>query len=215
MRYRAAPALAWLATFCYAAWQLLVEQKLFLHTFLVERVGNPSVPTLPVGHGNVMALKAIMLWQQLRGDPEAMKDVQRGVYRRIHDRLRARGLGAGRLRPLTEYRADEIDPRRFYREHVRKGVPCVLRGFAPATDRWRFTDLAERFPDAIGQVMDKRTRRVFSTTLRAIAEDAGVRTSPSRRCSTRTRRSRTNSGSSAPTPTSRCSVGRPSRSCRS
>ena len=63
VRYRAAPALAWLATFCYAAWQLLVEQKLFLHTFLVERVGNPSVPTLPVGHGNVVALKTIMLWQ--------------------------------------------------------------------------------------------------------------------------------------------------------
>jgi hypothetical protein len=151
----------------------------------------------------------------LRGDPEAMKDVQRGVYRRIHDRLRARGLGAGRLRPLTEYRADEIDPRRFYREHVRKGVPCVLRGFAPATDRWRFADLAERFPDAIGQVMDKRTRRVFSTTLRAIAEDGRRAYVAEQALLDQNPALRTTSGSSAPTPTSRCSVGRPSRSCRS
>jgi hypothetical protein len=171
LRHRAAPLLARLATVGYVAWQVVVEQKLFLHCFLVERVGNPRVPKLPLGYGNVLALKAIMLWQQLSGDPDAIKDVQRGVYQRIHRRLRARGVAAGRVRPITEYRADQITPQRFYREHVRKGVPCVLRGFAPATDRWRFAGLAVRFPDAIGQVMDKRTRRVFSTTLRAILQD--------------------------------------------
>jgi Cupin-like domain len=171
LRHGAAPALACLATFVYAAWQLVAEQKLFLHTFLVERVGNPRVPKLPMGYANVLALKAIILWQQLRGDPDAMKGVQRRVYQRIHRRLQAQGVATGQVRPITEYRADDITPRHFYREHVRTGVPCVLRGFAPATERWRFEHLAERFPDAIGQVMEKRTKRVFSTTLRAILED--------------------------------------------
>jgi hypothetical protein len=171
LRHRAAPALAWLATFCYAAWQLLIEQKLFLHTFLVERVGNPRVPRLPLGYGNVLALKGVMLWQQLRGDPDALKDAQRRIYARIYHRLQARGVATGQVRPLTEYWAGEITPRRFYREHVRKGLPCVLRGFAPARDGWRFAHLAMRFPDAIGQVMEKRSKRVFSTTLREILED--------------------------------------------
>ncbi|HEX5079775.1 MAG TPA: cupin-like domain-containing protein [Geminicoccaceae bacterium] len=171
LRRHAAPLLAWLATFCYAAWQLVAQQKLFLHTFLVERVGNPGVAKLPLGYGNVLALKSIMLWQQLRGDPDALKDVQHRIYQRIHRRLQARGVATGQVRPLAEYRMDEITPRRFYREHVRRGVPCVLRGFVPASDRWHFAQLAERFPNAIGQVMEKRTKRVFSTTLRAIFED--------------------------------------------
>ena len=95
LRHHAAPALAWLATFCYVAWQLVAEQKLFLHTFLVERVGNPAVPKLPLGYGNVLALKGIMLWQQLRGDPDALKDAQRRIYARIHHRLQARGVATG------------------------------------------------------------------------------------------------------------------------
>ena len=98
LRYRAAPPLARLATFCYALWQLLVEQKLFLHSFLIERIGNPAVPKPPLGYGNVMALKIIMLWQQLRRDPDALKDVQRLVYGRIHRRLQTHGVATGEMR---------------------------------------------------------------------------------------------------------------------
>jgi hypothetical protein len=111
---------------------LVAEQKLFLHTFLVERIGNPRIQKLPVGYWNVLALKAILLWQQLCGNPDALKKAQG----------RARGVPTGQLRPLVEYHADAIGPRRFYREHVRNGVPCVIRGFAVATDRWRLERLA-------------------------------------------------------------------------
>jgi hypothetical protein len=104
---------------------------------------------------------------------DALRKAQGRTYDRIHRRLHARGVQAGQLRPIAEYHADGISPPRFYREHVRKGVPCVIRGFAGATDRWRLEHLAERFPDAIGQVLERRSKRVFSTTLWAICEDGG------------------------------------------
>jgi hypothetical protein len=121
---------------------LVAEQKLFLHTFLVERIGNPRIQKLPVGHWNVLALKAILLWQQLCGNPDALRKLQRRTYDRIHGRLCARGVPTGQVRPVAEYHAGGISPRCFYREHVRNGVPCVIRGFAVATDRWRLERLA-------------------------------------------------------------------------
>ena len=45
LRHRAAPALAWLATFCYAAWQLLIEQKLFLHPFSSSALATHACPS--------------------------------------------------------------------------------------------------------------------------------------------------------------------------
>ena len=44
-------------------WQLVVEQQLFLRTFLVERMGKRGVAKLPLGYWNVLALKSIMLCQ--------------------------------------------------------------------------------------------------------------------------------------------------------
>jgi len=164
--------LGWVATAIYVAWQVVVEQKLFLHTFLVGRMGRRGVPTLPMGYGNVLALKGIMLWQQLTGRPDALQAVQRRVYTRIHRRFRERGLPRGPVQAIAEYRPHRITPERFYREHVKRGVPCVLRGFA-GTDpsQWRLAALAERFPDTVAQVLDKRAQKMISVSLRAIHED--------------------------------------------
>jgi hypothetical protein len=41
--------LAAVATFFYAVWQLVMEQQLFLRTFLVERMGRRGVAKLPLG----------------------------------------------------------------------------------------------------------------------------------------------------------------------
>jgi len=164
--------LGWMATALYVGWQVAVEQKLFLHTFLVERVGRRGVPVLPLGYGNVLALKGIMLWQQLTGRPNALQAARRRVHARIHRRLQGRGLPEGPVQPIAEYRSDEIRPERFYKEHVKRGVPCVLRGFA-GTDpaQWRLAALAERFPDTVAQVLDKRAQKMISVSLRAIHED--------------------------------------------
>jgi hypothetical protein len=172
LRNALAVPLAWLATTLYVAWQVIVEQKLFLHTLLVERIGRRGVPKLPLGYGNVLALKSIMLWQHLSGNPDALKAAQRRVYARIHRRLQQRGVPRGQRLTIAEYRADQLSPQRFYREHVKRGVPCVIRWFADAdVSQWRLGRLAERFPDTVAQVLDKQTKKFLSAPLRLIQED--------------------------------------------
>jgi hypothetical protein len=156
----------------YTLWQLVVEQKLFLHTFLVARVSHRRVPRLPLGYGNVLRLKLVMLWQQLSGEPEALKGHQFGVYERIHRRLAAHGAGRGRVTGIREYEAGTLDPRVFYREHVRRAVPCVIRGFYRGDlDRFRLHSLAERFPDTVAQALDSREGNITSVRLRELHED--------------------------------------------
>ena len=75
--------LGWVATTLYVGWQVVAEQKLFLHTFLVERMGRRGVPTLPLGYANVLALKGIMLWRQLSGRSDALQPAWVRVYSRI------------------------------------------------------------------------------------------------------------------------------------
>jgi hypothetical protein len=163
---------AWLVTILYVAWQVVTEQKLFLHTLLVERMGRRGVPKLPLGYGNVLALKCIMLWQHLSGNPNAVRAARRRVEQRMLRRLQQRGAPRGRVLPIAEYRADKIDSRLFYRQHVKRGVPCVLRGFAGnASEDWTLWQLARQFPDTVAQALDKRTKKMVSVALREIAED--------------------------------------------
>jgi hypothetical protein len=168
-----------LAAGVYGVWQLVAEQKLFLHTLLVERVGNRRVPRLPLGYRNVLKLKLIMLSQQLSGDPEALKDRQFEIYARIHRRLEARGVGPGRVTEIREYDAGNLEPRVFYKEHVRKAVPCVIRGFYDGDlARFRLQPLAERFPQTLAQALDTRDRTIKSVRLRDIYADGRARYIP-------------------------------------
>ncbi len=167
-----AEPLGWVATTLYVGWQVVVEQKLFLHTFLVERMGRRGVPTLPLGYWNVLALKGIMLWRQLSGRPDTFEPLRQRVYTRTHRRLKERSLPKSRVQVIAEYRSDQIRPERFYKEHVKRGVPCVLRGFAGADmSQWQLAALADRFPDTVAQVLDKRAQKMISVPLRAIHED--------------------------------------------
>ena len=86
----------------YSLWQLVVEQKLFLHTLLVGRVSTRRVPRLPLGWGNVLQLKLVMLWQQLSGDPEALKGRQFEIYERVRRGLEARGVPPGQVAGVRE-----------------------------------------------------------------------------------------------------------------
>ena len=164
--------LGWVATALYVGWQVVVEQKLFLHTFLIERMGRRGVSTLPLGYGNVLALKGIMLWRQLCGRSDALQPAWLRIYSRIQRRFQERGLPKNSIQPIAEYQPDQISPGRFYTEHVKRGVPCVLRGFAgPDVSQWRLAALADRFPDAVAQVLDKRAQKMISVSLRTIHED--------------------------------------------
>src|SRR5437016_1999987 len=87
-----ATPLAGVATVLYVIWQLLVEQQLFLRTFLVERMGKRGVAKLPLGYGNVLALKSIMLCQQLSHNPDALRDMRRRVEQRMLRRLQSHGV---------------------------------------------------------------------------------------------------------------------------
>jgi Cupin-like domain len=162
----------WVATALYVGWQVVVEQKLFLHTFLVKRMGRRGVPTLPMGYGNVLVLKGIMLWRQVSGRSDALQPAWQRAYSRIHRRLQERGLPKDSVQPIAEYLPGQITPERFYKQHVKHGVPCVLRGFAGAdVSQWRLAALADRFPDAVAQVLDKRAHKMISVSLRVIHED--------------------------------------------
>jgi hypothetical protein len=156
----------------YVLWQLVVEQKLFLHTLLVGRLSSRRVPRLPLGYWNVLQLKLIMLWQQLSRKPEALKGHQLKVYERIRRRLVAHGVDRDRETGIREYEAGELDPRVFHREHVKKAVPCVIRGFYRGDlRRFRFGALAKRFPDAVAQALDTGDRRITAVRLRELYED--------------------------------------------
>jgi hypothetical protein len=125
-----------------------------------------------LGYGNVLALKGIMLWRQLSGRPDALQPAWQRAYTRIHSRLQERGLPKDTVQPIAEYRPNQITRERFYKEHVKRGVPCVLRGFAGAdVSQWRLAALANQFPDAVAQVLDKRAQKMISVSLRAIHED--------------------------------------------
>jgi hypothetical protein len=164
--------LAGVTTILYVIWQLVMEQQLFLRTFLVERMGRRGVPKLPLGYWNVLALKSIMLCQHLSNNPDALRDMRRRTEQRMLRRLQSHGVPRRQVVAIAEYGPGEIEPHRFYREHVKRSVPCVLRGFvenAPAD--WTLARLAERFPDTVVQALDKRTKEMINTSLRRIAED--------------------------------------------
>jgi hypothetical protein len=167
-----ATPLAGVATFLYVMWQLVIEQQLFLHTLLVERMGKRGVAKLPLGYWNVLALKSIMLCQHLSGNPDMLRDARRRTEQRILRRLQNRGIPRRQVLSICEYGPGQIEPHRFYREHVKRSVPCVLRGFvANAPVDWTLAKLAERFPDTVVQVLDKGTRKMVNTSLRKVAED--------------------------------------------
>ncbi len=167
-----ATPLAGAVTILYVTWQLVVEQQLFLRTFLVERMGKRGVAILPLGYWNVLALKSIMLCQHLSYNPDLLRDVRRRTEQRILRRLQNRDLPHRQVLAISEYKPGEIEPHRFYHEHVKRSVPCVLRGFvenAPAD--WTLARLAGGFPETVVQALDKGTKKMVNTTLRQIAED--------------------------------------------
>ncbi|SFN72585.1 cupin-like domain-containing protein [Nitrosospira briensis] len=172
VRNLVATPMAGAVTILYVIWQLVVEQQLFLRTFLVERMGKRGVPVLPLGYWNVLALKTIMLCQHLSNNPDLLRDVRRRTEQRVLRRLQSRGVSRRQVLAISEYKSGEIEPHRFYHEHVKRSVPCVLRGFvenAPAD--WTLARLAGRFPETVVQALDKGTKKMVNTTLRQIAED--------------------------------------------
>ena len=172
VRNALATPLAGVATVLYVAWQLIAEQQLFLRTFLLQRIGKSGIPILPLGYGNVLALKSIMLWQHLSNNPDALRDIRRRTEQRILRRLQDHNTPRRQILPISEYRRGDIDPQRFYREHVKRSVPCILRGFVEnASEDWTLARLAEQFPETVVQVLDKRTKRMINTSLRQMAED--------------------------------------------
>ena len=172
VRNSLATPLAGVATALYVIWQLVVEQQFFLRTFLVERMGKRGVAKLPLGYGNVLALKSIMLYQHLSHNPDAFRDLRRRTEQRILRRLQNHGVPRRQVLEILEYGPGGIEPRQFYREHVKRSIPCVLRGFVEnAAADWTLARLAERFPDTLVQALDKGTKKMVNASLRQIAED--------------------------------------------
>ncbi|SDY72830.1 cupin-like domain-containing protein [Nitrosomonas sp. Nm33] len=167
-----ATPLAGVATILYVTWQMVMEQKFFLHTFFVERMGRRGVAKLPLGYGNVLVLKIIMLYQHLSNNPDVLRDIRQRVEKRILRRLQNHGVPRRQVLAITEYQPGEIGPDQFYREHVKRSIPCILRGFLEnAPQEWTLIRLAERFPDAVVQVLDKNTKKMINTSLSQIALD--------------------------------------------
>jgi hypothetical protein len=172
VRSMLAVPLAWMATVLYVMWQLVTEQQLFLRTFLVERMGKRGVAKLPLGYWNVLALKSIMLCQHLSQKPALLRYMRQRTEQRMLRRLQNHGVPRRHVLAIREYRPGELEPGRFYSEHVKRGIPCVMRGFVEnAPNDWTLAKLAERFPNTLVQALDKRTKQMINTTLGRIAED--------------------------------------------
>lgn len=167
-----ATLLAGVATFLYVMWQLVMEQQFFLRMFLVERMGKRGVVRLPLGYGNVLTLKSIMLCQHLANNPEILRKVRQRTEQRILQRLQNYNLPRRIILDIAEYRPGEIEPHQFYRDHVKRSIPCVLRGFMESVpEDWTLATLAERFPDAVAQALNKHSKKIINTSLHQIAQD--------------------------------------------
>ncbi len=167
-----ATLLAGVVTFLYATWQLVIEQQFFLRMFLVERMGKRGVVRLPLGYGNVLTLKSIMLWQHLTSNPNMLRKTRQRTEQRMLQRLQNYNLPRRLVLDIAEYHPGEIEPHRFYREHVKRSIPCILRGFVEnAPQDWTLTRLAERFPDTIVQALDKNTKKIINTSLSQVTLD--------------------------------------------
>src|SRR5687768_1989794 len=115
-----ATPLAGAVTILYVTWQLVVEQQLFLRTFLVERMGKRGVAILPLGYWNVLTLKSIMLCQHLSYNPDLFRGIRRRTEQRILRRLQNRDVPHRQVLAISEYKPGEIEPHRFYHEHVKR-----------------------------------------------------------------------------------------------
>ncbi|SDX99796.1 cupin-like domain-containing protein [Nitrosomonas sp. Nm33] len=164
--------LAGVTTFLYAAWQLVMEQQFFLRMFVVERIGKRGVVRLPLGYVNVLSLKSIMLCQHLANNPDVLRKERQRTEQQILQRLKNYNLPRRLILDIAEYRPGKIEPHQFYHEHVKRSIPCVLRGFmenVPAD--WTLATLAERFPDAVAQALNKHSMKMINTSLYQIAKD--------------------------------------------
>ena len=167
-----ATPLAGMATVLYVIWQLVTEQQFFLRTFLVERMGRCGIAKLPLGYWNVLALKGIMLRQHFSNKPEMLRGARQRTEQRMLRRLQNRNIPRKQVLPISEYQAGELNPQRFYSEHVKQGIPCIMRGFVKnAPTDWTLAKLAARFPNTVVQVLDKRTKQMINTSLACVAED--------------------------------------------
>ncbi|SDW25849.1 cupin-like domain-containing protein [Nitrosomonas communis] len=167
-----ATPLAGIATFLYATWQLVIEQQFFLRMLFVERMGKRGVVRLPLGYGNVLALKSIMLCQHLTNNPNLLQKMRRQTEQRMLKRLQNYNLPRRVVLNIAEYHPGKIEPHQFYHEHVKRAVPCILRGFVEnAPQDWTLARLAERFPDTIVQVLDKNAKKMINTSLSEVALD--------------------------------------------
>src|SRR4051794_18191422 len=128
VRNALATPLAGVATVLYVAWQLIAEQQLFLRTFLLQRIGKSGIPILPLGYGNVLALKSIMLWQHLSNNPHALRDIRRRTEQRILRRLQDHDTPRRQILPISEYRRGGNDPHPVFQEDGQMGVSSVFRG---------------------------------------------------------------------------------------
>jgi hypothetical protein len=146
--------------------QLVFEQKLGLHSFLGQRETHHDVPVPPLGARNRMTIKGILFLRQITGRHGLCEGSLRKTYRRMAESLEAAGWPKGRQLEIPTYRAGEITPREFYKNHVKTGKPALIRGMGHyEAERWGLDFFAEKFPELPTQVLDLASGQVRTEPL--------------------------------------------------
>ncbi|MBW2275525.1 MAG: cupin-like domain-containing protein [Deltaproteobacteria bacterium] len=146
--------------------QLVFEQKLGLHTFFGQRETGHDVALPPLGARNRLAIKGILFLRQITGRPGLLEGRLRRAYDRMAESLETAGWPKGGRLEIATYRAGEITPREFYRNHVKTGKPALIRGMGHyEAERWSLDFFAEKFPELHTQVLDLSSGQVFTEPL--------------------------------------------------
>lgn len=117
-------------------------------------------------------VKGIMLCQHLFDNPGMMRDTRRRTEQRMLQRLQNHGVPRRQVLAISEYKPGGVEPQQFYRQHVKRSIPCILRGFVEnvPTD-WTLERLAERFLGTVVQALNKHAKKMINTSLARIAGD--------------------------------------------
>ncbi len=150
-------------------YQIVVEQKLLLHTFLGRRETGHRVTSPPVGFWNVLAVKSVLLLRQITGRHDMFDTFLMSTYERMRRNLEAGRWPQGAVQEIPTYTPDDITPKEFYRRHVKTGIPAVIRNMGhPDQDQWNLDFVADKFPELKTQVLDRSVYRVITDDLPAL-----------------------------------------------
>jgi hypothetical protein len=160
-------------------YEAVVKHGLGLRTFLSTNVSDAGPPvTIDMGYANVLQMKLIHFgryaFRRQNLFPRWFNRVEGSMLRR----LRRSNIDTSKLvTPLKELKAEEIDPKTFFKDYVLKGRPVVIRRGAndsEACKKWDIAYFRDHYGDAEVQILDPERESEYRGPIREVLDSVGT-----------------------------------------